>query len=121
MNFSFQRKRVCYVSLVLIALTILAAATCFDTPLSVKLKVEFGALILAEILLGLAGLDLLEKNGDELPHSLSTGLIASFYLLFTLVMAFFVPSAMKTAWFVFAHFCGFSAILIFFISLCRPK
>ena len=121
MNYSFQRKRICFVSLVLVALTVLAATTCFNAPLSVKLKVEFGALIWAEILLGLTGLDLFEKNGDELPHSLSSGVMAISYLLFTLAMAAFVPSAMKTAWFVFAHFCGFSAVLVFFISVSMAE
>lgn len=121
MNFSFHRRNVCYVSLVLVALTVLAATTCFETPLSSKLKVEFGALIWAEILLGLTGLDLLNKNDDELPYSLSTGVMASFYLLFTLAMAACVPSAMSTAWFVFTHFCGFSIILLFsiFVSMAE--
>ena len=121
MSFSFQRKRVCYVSLVLVALTVLAATTCFEAPLSTKLKVELGALIWAEILLGLTGLDLLNKNGDELPYSLSTGVMASLYLLFTLAMAAFVPGAMKAAWFVFMHFCGFSAILVFFIFVSMAE
>ena len=112
---NFYQKMYGLISLLVIGVSAMIIFVFFESPYTRVFQIEAGAILWAELLVGLCIVHNVRKNDSLLIHAAGYTVVAVLYLLFTLGMIIVACNDILPVYFLTIHISGFTAAIILMI------